>query len=65
MDQWSEKVSNAKLMFEEKDIEKKVMLNMVNRYKKDKIFYDQLKFDLEKKLKFIKKQNNVIAIDGK
>lgn len=38
---------------------------MAERHRKDKVFYDQKKFDLEKHLKFIKKQNALIARDGK
>lgn len=39
-----------KLHLEEADIERKIMLNMVNRIKKDKVTYDLRKYNMEKEL---------------
>lgn len=36
---------------------------MRTRLKEDKVVYDQRKFDMEKELKFLKKQKEVIGID--
>lgn len=47
----------------EAEVQKKVLLNMRTRLKEDKVVYDQRKFDMEKELKFLKKQKEVIGID--
>ena len=44
-------------------MQKKVLLGMRARLKTDKVVYDQRKFDMEKELKFLKKQKEVIVID--
>lgn len=36
---------------------------MRNRLKKDKVVYDQRKFNQEKELRFLRKQKEVIGID--
>lgn len=38
---------------------------MKQRYNKEKVFLDQRKFDLEKELKFLRKQGDLIKNDGK
>lgn len=44
-------------------MQKKVLLGMRDRLKTDKVVYDQRKFDMEKELRFLKKQKEVIIID--
>lgn len=43
-------------MLDEAETDRKVMLNMIARLKKDKITYDQRKYDMEKELKSIAKE---------
>ena len=50
-------------MFTEADIQKKVLESMRDRLKKDKVVYDQRKFNQEKQLRFLRKQKEVIHID--
>lgn len=38
---------------------------MQDRHKKDKIFYDQKRFDLEKELSFLTKQLQIFLKEGK
>lgn len=44
-----------KLLLEETDTDKKVMQNMINRLKNDKVVYDLRKFNMEKNLSQIGK----------
>ena len=50
-------------MFTEVDMQKKVLESMRNRLKKDKVVFDQRKFNQEKELRFLNKQKEVIVID--
>lgn len=59
----NETLEKTKLLFAEAEVQKKVLLNMRTRLKEDKIVYDQRKFDLEKELRFLRKQKEVIIID--
>lgn len=55
-----ETLNKMKVSVEQCETEKKVMMNMVSRIKFDKIVYDQRKYNLEKQLVFIGKQQNII-----
>ena len=57
------KLKDIKLLFSETDTQKKVLSNMRDRLKHDKVVYDQRKFNMEKELKFLKKQKEVFVID--
>lgn len=46
----------SKRLYLETETQKKVLLNMRNRLKKDKVVYDQRKFNMEKELGFLSKQ---------
>lgn len=44
-------------------MQRRVLESMRARLKADKVVYDQRKFDMEKELRFLKKQKEVITID--
>lgn len=51
------------MLFTEADMQKKVLLNMRDHLKHDRVVYDQRKFNMEKELRFLRKQKEVIKID--
>lgn len=54
-----------KCLLEETATEKKILVAMESRHKKDKIVYDQRKFDLEKELTYNRKQLAIFLKEGK
>lgn len=55
-----DELKDIKLKGEEGDTEKKVINNMVDRLKFDKIVFDQRKYVMESTLSFLKKQRQLI-----
>jgi hypothetical protein len=55
-----ENIESIKYDLEETEVEKKIMLGMVERLKSDKIVYDLRTYKLEKELTYIKKQKQII-----
>lgn len=51
---------DIKHSLEETEVEKKVMLSMVERLKHDKVVYDLRKYRLEKELAYIQRQKQII-----
>lgn len=51
---------DIKHSLEETEVEKKVMLSMVERLKHDKVVYDLRKYRLEKELTYIQRQKQII-----
>lgn len=49
-----------KLQLEESDMERKILIGMMERLKHDKIVYDLRKYKMEKELTYIQKQKQII-----
>ena len=49
-----------RLQVEESDMDRKVLLSMMERLKSDKIVYDLRRYKLEKELTYIQKQKQII-----
>lgn len=56
----SHSLVDIKHSLEESEIEKKVMMSMVERLKHDKVVYDLRKYRLEKELAYIQRQKQII-----
>jgi hypothetical protein len=57
-------LAEKKGQLEDTIVEKKVMLNMEWRYRQDRVFFDQQKYDLEKELEYRRKQLNIFHKEG-
>lgn len=53
-------LQGIKLQLEESDMERKVLLAMMERLKHDKIVYDLRKYKMEKELTYIQRQKQII-----
>lgn len=55
-----EGLTGIRLQLEESEMERKVLLGMMERLKFDKVVYDLRKYNLDKDLKYIQKQKQII-----
>ncbi len=53
-------MKNVKVRCQQAEMQKKVVAQMMERFKSDKIVFDQRKYVMEHSLKFIAKQKEII-----